>query len=62
MVNVAARVCEAAKGGQVLVTSEVLESTGGLDGIRVGRVRARRMKGVKAPVHVCDVRPADPPS
>jgi len=62
VVNVAARVCEAAKGGQVLVSAEVLESTGDLEGVRTGLMRARRMKGVKAPVRVCEVRRADPPS
>jgi adenylate cyclase len=56
VVNVAARVCEVAKGGQVLVSAEVLEATGDIDGVRAGRMRARRMKGVKAPVHVCEVR------
>ena len=61
VVNVAARVCEAAKGGQVLVSADVLESTGDLDGVRRGRMRTRRMKGVKAPVRVCEVRAVDPP-
>jgi adenylate cyclase len=53
VVNVAARVCEAAKGGQVLVTAEVSEATGELEQVRYGRMKARRMKGVKTPVRVC---------
>jgi adenylate cyclase len=55
VVNVAARVCEAAKGGQVLVTAEVQGAASDLDGVRYGRMKARRMKGVKTPVGVCEV-------
>ncbi|HEX3333596.1 MAG TPA: adenylate/guanylate cyclase domain-containing protein [Acidimicrobiales bacterium] len=55
VVNVAARVCEAAKGGQVLASAEVVEASGPLDGVRVGRSRSRRLKGVKAPVRLCPV-------
>ena len=61
MVNVAARVCEAAKGGQVLATEEVVEAAsaaGGLADVDFGRMKARRMKGVKTPVRLCEVRPA----
>jgi adenylate cyclase len=79
MVNVAARVCEAAKGGQVLATAEVVEaagstgstgstgspraaaSDGALAGVRLGRMRSRRMKGVKTPVRLCEVRAASAP-
>jgi class 3 adenylate cyclase len=59
MVNVAARVCEAAKGGQVLATEDAVEgasSAGGLAAVRVGRMKSRRMKGVKTPVRLCEVR------
>ncbi len=59
VVNVAARVCELAKGGQVLVTAPVLEAAGDIEGVRAGRTRARRIKGVKAPVPVCEVRAVD---
>jgi adenylate cyclase len=45
VVNVAARVCEAAKGGQVLVSDDVREAAGARDGVRFGRSRVRRMKG-----------------
>jgi class 3 adenylate cyclase len=59
-VNVAARICEAAKGGQVLASGEVCAAVGELDGVRIGRSRSRRMKGVKTPVRVCEV--SRPPS
>ena len=56
VVNVAARVCETAKGGQVLASAEVSEAvTGHAPGVRFGKVKARRMKGVKTPVGVCEV-------
>jgi adenylate cyclase len=59
VVNVAARVCEAAKGGQVLATEEAVEAAsaaGGLSDVRLGRMKSRRMKGVKTPVRLCEVR------
>lgn len=59
VVNVAARVCEAAKGGQVLATAEVVEAAepaGELADVRLGRMKSRRMKGVKTPVRLCEVR------
>jgi class 3 adenylate cyclase len=37
VVNVAARVCEAAKGGPVLVSDDVREAAGARDGVRFGR-------------------------
>jgi adenylate cyclase len=64
VVNVAARVCEAAKGGQVLATEDVVEaatSEGGLADVRVGRMKSRRMKGVKTPVRLCEVRAVSEP-
>ncbi len=64
VVNVAARVCEAAKGGQVLATAEVVEAASaadGLSGVRLGRMKARRMKGVKTPVRLCEVRSVSEP-
>jgi adenylate cyclase len=64
VVNVAARVCEAAKGGQVLVTAEAVEAAseaGGLADVRLGRMKSRRMKGVKTPVRLCEVRVAPEP-
>ena len=61
VVNVAARVCEAAKGGQVLATADVVEAAtaeGGMAAVRAGRMKSRRMKGVKTPVRLCEVRAA----
>lgn len=55
VVNVAARVCETAKGGQVLVSLEVREAVGDIAEVHFGRVKSRRMKGVKTPVGVCEV-------
>jgi adenylate cyclase len=62
VVNVAARVCEAADGGQVLVSEDVRDAAGELDGVRFGRARARRMKGVKDRVRVCDASPRPVPT
>ena len=52
VVNVAARVAEAAKGDQVLATAEVLASAGELRGIKVLRGRRRSFKGVDGTVVV----------
>ena len=62
VVNVAARVCEAAKGGQVLVSAEVHGATSDLDGVRFGRLKARRLKGVRTPVRLCEVRTVPAPA
>ena len=55
VVNVAARVCETAKGGQVLVSAAVFDAAAPTPEVRFGKVKARRMKGVKTPVGVCEV-------
>jgi adenylate cyclase len=56
VVNVTARICASAKGGQVLASAEVCEAVvDELDGVRFGRAKSRRMKGVKTPVRVCEV-------
>jgi adenylate cyclase len=52
VVNVAARVTEAAKGDQVLVTGAAVAAAGELRGITVGRGRRRTFKGVGEPVVV----------
>ena len=57
-VNIAARITEIAKGGEVLVSGDVRESAGGVAGLRFGRTRARRLKGVGDKVPVCPVLPA----
>jgi adenylate cyclase len=53
VVNVAARVTESAKGGQVLVSDAVRDEAAGLRGVRFGRARRRRFHGVEEPVLVC---------
>ena len=56
VVNVAARVTECAKGGQVLATTDVRDAVGGdLRGAVFGRARRARMKGVSEVVSVCPV-------
>lgn len=52
VVNVAARVTEAAKGGEVLVTSAAADAAGELRGIALTRARRRRFKGVDEAVAV----------
>jgi adenylate cyclase len=58
VVNVAARVAETAKGGQVLATAEVCDKIGELAGVGFGRARRRAIKGLGAPIRLCDVRRA----
>lgn len=52
VVNVAARVAEVAKGGQVLATADVLAAAGELRGVKVLRGRRRAFKGVDGSVVV----------
>jgi adenylate cyclase len=52
VVNVAARVAEAAKGGQVLVSADVIDAVGVLRGVAFGRPRRRAFKGITEPVRV----------
>ena len=52
VVNVAARVTEAADGGEVLVTAAAAESAGELRGIALSRGRRRHFKGVDEAVKV----------
>lgn len=52
VVNVAARVTEAAKGGEVLVTAAAADAAGELRRISLTRARRRRFKGVDEPVAV----------
>ena len=61
VVNVAARVCETAKGGHVLASADVC-GRGEVSGVRFGRVKSRRMKGVKIPVGVCEAWATTPPT
>ena len=58
VVNLSARVAESAKGGEVLVTTDVRDAVGELRGVRFGRARRRTFKGVNDVVRVCPVLPA----
>ena len=57
VVNVAARVCESARGGEVLATADVRTAVSGpVTGLDFGRARRRGFKGVEEPINVCSVR------
>jgi adenylate cyclase len=56
VVNVAARVTESAKGGEVLVTEEVRDATRSLAGVSFGRLRRKAYKGLAEAVRVYPVR------
>lgn len=57
VVNVAARVTESAKGGEVLVTAAVRDAAAPhLAGVAFGPARSRRFKGIGEPVGVSRVR------
>ena len=58
VVNVAARVTEVAGGGQALVTTDVRDAVDGLPGVRFGRVRTHRLKGVSERIGLCEISPA----
>jgi adenylate cyclase len=60
VVNVAARVTELARGGEILITSDVRDAIeAGGPRVRCSRVRRRSLKGIDAPVGVCRVLPDD---
>ena len=52
VVNLAARVAEAAEGTEVLVTADV-SSRVDLPNVRFGETRAERFKGIEEPVTIC---------
>lgn len=54
VVNVAARITEAAKGGQVLTSTDVRSEVEALDAVAFGRARRVRLKGIE-PISVCRV-------
>jgi adenylate cyclase len=58
VVNVAARVAESAKGGEILATAAVRDAIVDLPGVQFGRARRRSFKGVGESVPVCRVEPA----
>jgi adenylate cyclase len=55
VVNVAARVTDLAKGGEVLVTADAMEAAGDLAGLRTSRFRGRTLRGVVGKVPVARV-------
>jgi adenylate cyclase len=58
VVNVAARVAEAARGSEVLTTEAVRDAASDLPGLSFGRLRRHPLKGTKDSVQVCTVRRA----
>ncbi len=58
VVNVAARVAETARGGQALATSDTVEEAGPTPGVRIGKSRSRRLKGISERIVVVDILPA----
>lgn len=60
VVNVAARVTESAKGGEVLVTTDVRQAVAdGLPQVKFGRARRRSFKGLGDAIGVCRVERAE---
>lgn len=57
VVNVAARVTEHARGGRALASVDVRDAVGDLRGVRFGRARRVRLKGVE-PMSICPVEAA----
>lgn len=60
VVNVAARVAEAADGGAVLVTAQVRDGSEELPGLAWGPLEARTFRGLNEPIQVCNVRRGGP--
>jgi adenylate cyclase len=58
VVNVAARVTESAKGGEVIVTGDVLRACEGLPRLAFGRLRKKSFKGLAEAVPVAKVTSA----
>ena len=58
VVNIAARVVESARGGEVLATAAVRDAAGSMPGVRFGRLRRRGYRGVDESIAVCTVRRA----
>lgn len=57
VVNIAARVTEAAKGDQVVVTKETADAAGAIPGADLRRLRRRRLKGISTPMELYAVVP-----
>jgi adenylate cyclase len=58
VVNIAARVTEAARGGELLTTEAVRDAVRPLDGVVFGRLRTHALRNVAEPVRVCSARRA----
>lgn len=60
-VNVAARLCSAAGGGEVLVSEAALNAAGALDRVALGERRLHWLKNLREPVAAHLAAPAQPP-
>lgn len=58
-VNVAARITDVAKGGQVMVSQEVLDAAGEIAEVRLSKPARKRLKGVREQISVYRVEPAE---
>jgi class 3 adenylate cyclase len=58
--NVAARLCAAAQGGEILATDRLTGLAGTTPGIRCGAPRELRLKGIEAPVRTVRVEATEP--
>ena len=59
VVNVAARVTESAKGGEVIVTGDVRARAESLPRVNFSRPRRKSVKGLVEPIPVCTATSAD---
>lgn len=62
VVNVAARVTETARGGQAMATDDAVSEAGPTPGVRLGRSRSRRLKGISERVVVYEIIPDPSPA
>ncbi len=60
VVNVAARVCETANGGQVMITAEAAGGINQTHPLVLGKMKSRRLKGVTTPVALCPISAPTP--
>lgn len=55
VVNVAARITETARGGEVVISAETAAQIGDAPTLRFGKMKRRRFKGVAERVEICTV-------
>jgi adenylate cyclase len=55
VVNVAARVTETAAGGQAVATQDTIDAAGPISGVRVGKAKSRRLKGISNRVVLVEI-------